>query len=958
MKIKNSVIIGFITLLFALSVSAYQSQPDESLVELSITDFTDGERSGFVITDAGLTMEMGVNTAVYTSPEIETAIPFNAIVPNWQSNLPHNDDIGFMVRTRPHNGVWSDWQIVETHADWNDEWEPTAYGGIIFTPNAEQLHTHLQYSVSLGRHNNFSSLAINQVGFTLINSTVGPTTEEMITQQAALDETNTQRSEGSNPRPTVISREVWCTDPACDYTDGLEYVPASHLIVHHTVSANNGTDYNWAAVMRAIWNFHANTRGWGDIGYNYLIDINGVIYEGHMNEDYENLDVVGTHASGANSGSMAVSLIGNFIEGEGGIAPSQPMLNSLVNIMSWKADQRNINVYDAGNELPNINWGLPYLMGHRDVYGTTQCPGEQMHILLPWLRDQVATRIGLVDPYLYVQELDPEFTKSNANWYTPTYNCGHNLHAYYTWSTDDAASSSNWGEWEISVPENGRYRIDAHIPYCSTGRAETDGATYIINHTNGSNQLVFSHNDNVGLWMNLGEFEFDTTGNNSVYLSDLTTTDAGLGVWFDSLRLIRVEDIPEPTQTINNTSPINGFVTDATSLDFAWAISATFPISQTTFQISPNNAFTTTLHEESWQTAVTSTAQIISNEGSYYWRAQATLNLGNGMTETISSQPTSFTIERSDSNIENQTPTASYLTDQPTIDFSWAISNSYPVLSTTFQLSPDNTFTTTVHETSWNGMVTTTTHTLLDEGNYFWRVQTILDLGNNVTETISSEPTSFTFERPDSSINNLLPDDGFLTNQPDIDFGWSISNSYPVLSTTFQIGSDGTFVSPVHATSWHGAVTTTSHTLNQDGTFFWRAQTILDLGNSITETIASDASTFIVDTAVPTSTLTIYQIPDGDYPIMWSGTDATSGIASYNLFYRQQGELEWTSWFTETTKTDALFSPPNPAAIYEFTIQATDIAGNQQPLPTVPSTSTEQAILLSHAIMLPIVTRH
>ncbi len=870
MKIKHSVLIGFITLLFAISASAYQTQPEETSSELTITDFTNGESSGFTTTAAGLTMEYEADTAVYTSPEIQTNIPFNAIVPNWISDLPHEAEIGLMLRTRPHNGTWTEWQIIDTHADWNDESEAISFGEMVFTPNAEQLHTHLQYSVSLAQQDQSTPPTISQIGFTLINSTAGPTTEELIAQQTALDAmSGYQKNNGANPRPTMISRELWCLDPACDYTEDLEYVPASHLIVHHTVSSNNGSNYDWASVMRAIWHYHTYTLGWGDIGYNYLIDINGVIYEGHMNEDYDNLDVVGIHASGANAGSMAVSLMGNFVADTQGITPSQQMLNSLTDVMAWKATQHNINVYDAGNDLPNINWGLPYLMGHRDVYGTTECPGEQMHILLPWLRDQVATRIGLVDPYLYVQELDAEFTKSSTNFANTNYNCGHNLHAYYTWSTESVYSYFKWGEWEINVPENGRYRIDAHIPYCYTGRPETNGASYTINHANGSSQVVLSQNDNVGMWTELGEFELDTEGDYSVYLSNLTTTDSGLGVWFDSIRLIRVDETPEPPQTINNISPTNDATitnpaAETPPIEFSWMISATYPISNTTFQISTNDTFTTTMYEASWQTAVSTTTHTIATEGNYFWKVEAILNKGDGITETISSQPTLFTIEP----------------DSPT---------------------------------------------------------------NNQTS---------------SSITNQMPTDSYLTNQPNIDFGWTISNSYSVLSTTFQMSTDNTFMITTHQATWSGAVTTTTHTLSQDGTYFWRSEAILDLENNSTEIVYSAPTTLILDTAVPTSTLTVYQIPDGNYPISWSGSDATSGIANYNVFYRQQGEMDWTPWFTETSQTDALFTPPNPAEIYEFNIQATDNAGNQQPLPALPSSSTDQAILLSHAIMLPMVTRH
>ncbi len=754
MKIKLFTLIGFLSLVFALSISAYQpAQASKTLAEMTISNFTAGQRERFTVTNEGLMIGDGAVTAVYTSPEIQADIPFNAIVPNWIAN----QEINFRLRTRPQNGNWTEWQIIAANPDWSDPQETQTFGEMIFTPDADQLHTIIQYTVSLSQQAGAPPATLQEVGFTLIDSSGGPTTAEMLAQQEALDaQKGIQSTDSNNPRPSVISRGIWCTDPACDYTTGIEYAPATHLIVHHTVSQNYGPDYNWAAVMRAIWNYHANSRGWGDIGYNYLIDINGVIYEGRLNEDYENLDVVGTHASGANTGSMAVSLIGNFIAGDGGIAPSQPMLDSLTDIMAWKAEQRNINVYDAGNTLPNINWGLPFLMGHRDVYGTTECPGQQTYLLLPWLRDQVAAKLNYSDPYLYVDELSAQFSKSNNSWREPTYNCGNNLHAYYTWSTDNAANSTNWGEWQLDVPENGRYSIEAYIPYCRTGRAETDGATYTINHANGSSQVTLSQDHNVGLWMTLGEFDLTAEGDFSVQLSDLSSTDSGLGVWFDALRLVRVDDMQEPPQTISNS----------------------------------------------------------------------------------------------------------------------------------------------------------------------------------------------------------LPTDGTLSNNPDLNFAWTISNTYPVLSTTLQISANDTFSPTLYEESWNTAVLTASQTITEDGSYYWRAQALLDQGSGISETISSPATTFILDTAVPTATIiNIYQIPNNGYPLIWTGSDATSGIANYTLFYRSQGTTDWTAWLSDTTTTNGLFTPPSPAETYEFNIQATDNAGNQQPLPATAVIDTDQAILLPHAIMLPIVIR-
>ncbi|MBU2595550.1 N-acetylmuramoyl-L-alanine amidase, partial [Patescibacteria group bacterium] len=86
-----------------------------------------------------------------------------------------------------------------------------------------------------------------------------------------------------------------------------EYVRPNKIIIHHTASGNNPPDP--AAVMRSIYYYHAVSLGWGDIGYNYLFDQYGNMYEGRAGGNM----VVGAHAYGQNYGSVGLSVIGNFV---------------------------------------------------------------------------------------------------------------------------------------------------------------------------------------------------------------------------------------------------------------------------------------------------------------------------------------------------------------------------------------------------------------------------------------------------------------------------------------------------------------------------------------------------------------------------------------------------------------------------------------------------------------------
>ena len=90
----------------------------------------------------------------------------------------------------------------------------------------------------------------------------------------------------------------------------LRYGAISAGFVHHTVNANDYTEAQVPAILRSIYAYHTQSRGWSDIGYNFLVDRFGRIWEGR----YGGVDkpVVGAHTLGYNDYSFAMSAIGNF----------------------------------------------------------------------------------------------------------------------------------------------------------------------------------------------------------------------------------------------------------------------------------------------------------------------------------------------------------------------------------------------------------------------------------------------------------------------------------------------------------------------------------------------------------------------------------------------------------------------------------------------------------------------
>jgi hypothetical protein len=191
------------------------------------------------------------------------------------------------------------------------------------------------------------------------------------------------------PKPPVVTRTEWgCPDGLITTHGSLSYTTVTHLIVHHTAMGVEAPDSDWPALVRSIWNFHVFERGWADIGYNYLIDPNGVIYEGRSGGD----DVIGAHFSGVNAGTMAVALLGDFTDA----APTIDALNSLKEILAWKCNQRGLD--PEGRSLHEASqFILNTISGHRDGPKATECPGEALYLLLPAISAEVENLIELWD---------------------------------------------------------------------------------------------------------------------------------------------------------------------------------------------------------------------------------------------------------------------------------------------------------------------------------------------------------------------------------------------------------------------------------------------------------------------------------------------------------------------------------------------------------------------------------
>ena len=201
-----------------------------------------------------------------------------------------------------------------------------------------------------------------------------------------------------DPSALVTTREEWGANPA--YLNWRpNYAPADHVIVHHTAGTNDYTAEQSPSIVRGIYYYHAVILGWGDIGYNFLVDKYGQVFEGR----YGTLDsdpgtmVVGGHSYGANTGTMGIAMMGNYSF----VSPSSIQIERVGQMTGWflaragvtdaygssRFTFRATQKYRRGQTID-----LDTISAHRDV-GYTTCPGDVGYSMMDWIRSAAQEQI-------------------------------------------------------------------------------------------------------------------------------------------------------------------------------------------------------------------------------------------------------------------------------------------------------------------------------------------------------------------------------------------------------------------------------------------------------------------------------------------------------------------------------------------------------------------------------------
>jgi hypothetical protein len=266
----------------------------------------------------------------------------------------------YELRARLRDGPWS-------------EWTETAYGDPVWFGNdMKELQVRTHGWKPAGR-----------LGFVDVTAS-----ETVVTATRGTDQ------------PPVVSRQEWGAnrdEGGCRPRKDPDYGKVKASAVHHTVSANGYSRAEAPGLVLGICQFHRNSNGWDDIGYNTLVDRFGNIYEGRGGGLAR--AVVGAQAQGVNTQTSGVAILGTHSS----TPASKDALKGVARWLAWKLPQHDIGpdgrarLRSAGGQTARYPEGtrfaVPRIFGHRSS-NLTECPGTALYGQLDKVRRMVARRIG------------------------------------------------------------------------------------------------------------------------------------------------------------------------------------------------------------------------------------------------------------------------------------------------------------------------------------------------------------------------------------------------------------------------------------------------------------------------------------------------------------------------------------------------------------------------------------
>jgi len=297
------------------------------------------------------------------------------------------------VRARSVGGTWSRWvsaSVLGHDADGGEGAKAAQYGEPIWFGPCD--------AVALRSAAPVEGVSVHFVATAAPGGRAAETAARSVAGAAGALPLATPRLDAGPGQPPIIARSAWAGDD-----NGPAYPPTygdvRMAFVHHTDNPNGYAAQDVPAMLLAIYDYHRYVRGWFDIGYNFVIDLYGRMWEARAG----GIDqaVVGAQAGGYNLESTGVAMLGTFSD----VVPTQTAMNALEHLLAWKLALHGVpvlgkvtvevNPADAFYTpfAPGAHVSLPRVAGHRDGC-TTDCPGNALYAQLPSVRPIVNRLAG------------------------------------------------------------------------------------------------------------------------------------------------------------------------------------------------------------------------------------------------------------------------------------------------------------------------------------------------------------------------------------------------------------------------------------------------------------------------------------------------------------------------------------------------------------------------------------
>ncbi len=310
----------------------------------------------------------------------EPVVGYGGVGVTWDPSATADDeDLSFQVRTRT-DGTWSDWADLEYHdehaADPEEGGRTRPGTDVLFVGHVDDVQVRADARGILPPAG--MRLAVIEPGRATETEREAPAIDTEVLPSARSVEDQSPRLAAVTPKPTIYSRSQWGANENLRDKGSLRYYEVHAGFVHHTVNANDYTRAEVPGLLRSIYAYHTQSRGWSDVGYNYLVDRFGRIWEGR----YGGVDraVVGAHTLGYNEYSFAMSAIGNYDVKK----PTSAMVQAYGALFAWKLSLHGIDASSPRQTVGPDNF--PAVNGHRDA-GSTACPGRYLYAKLGKIRE-------------------------------------------------------------------------------------------------------------------------------------------------------------------------------------------------------------------------------------------------------------------------------------------------------------------------------------------------------------------------------------------------------------------------------------------------------------------------------------------------------------------------------------------------------------------------------------------